>query len=116
MAKNLARNLEYLMERKGLTSQMMVQRATSVSQTHVGNILKLRKMPGMGVLDRLAKGFGLETWQLLAPLELLKRGLDENFTSLLESYLSANDKGRQTILDVAKAQAQFDQPLLPSDP
>lgn len=105
---NLVSNLEYLMRRKGLKSQNAVATATSVSQRHIGYILNRDKMPGLGVLARLANGFGVELWQLLAPPELLQQGMNRECAKLLKAFLAADDSGQQTILRVADAQAVYD--------
>lgn len=101
----LVTNLEYLMTVSGLTSQSLLSKATGVSQTHIGNILRHDKLPGVHVLERLAHGLNVEVWQLLAPPALLQRGLSRPADQLLRDWLNCDDEGRRTISAVARAQA-----------
>ena len=104
---NLVANLTLLMDRSGLDTQEKVAKAAGVSQTHVGNILRRDKLPGVRVLERIAAGFGIEVWQLLAPNVILSAGISKDFSKVFEAYARASDSGRSTILQVAEAQALY---------
>lgn len=105
----LAGNLEYLMERAGL-SQQALHRASGVSQAHIGNILHQRKSPTVDVLESLADAFRLRVWQLLAPRHILELGVTPDLAALIDRYADCDDPGRETILRVAEAQSRFQHP------
>jgi transcriptional regulator with XRE-family HTH domain len=68
LARLLATNLETLMQvRAGLHTQAAVAKAASVDQRTVGRILKCEHAPTLAQVEKLAKAFSLQPWQLLAP-------------------------------------------------
>lgn len=99
----LASNIELLMKRSGRDSQLKLAAASGVSQTQIGNILRAEKSPTISTLIKLAHGLRVSPWQVLAPPELLQRGMDKQFSDLLDCFLAADDQGRETLLTVARS-------------
>lgn len=106
--KLLSSNIALLMKRSGHDSQLKLAAATGVSQAQIGNILRCEKSPTVSTLSRLAAGLRCETWQLLAPTQMLERGMDQQFNDLLNAYLAADENGRATILSVAHSFGKAD--------
>ncbi len=98
-------NLEVAMLQDRFSTQTKVANASGVSQAHVGNLLRKEKVPTIDIVQQIAHGLGLRTWQILLPARQFKKGITNDFNDLLESYLAATPKGRDTILSVAEAQA-----------
>lgn len=68
LGRLLAKNLKTLMDsRPGLATQTAVAKAAEVDQRTVGRILQCEHAPTLAQIEKLAKAFMLEPWQLLAP-------------------------------------------------
>lgn len=68
LARLLAANLETLMHaRPTLRTQSAVAKAAAVDQRTVGRILRCEHAPTLAQVEKLAKAFALQPWQLLAP-------------------------------------------------
>lgn len=85
----LNENLRVLAEARGLLhgdkiNQTAVEKATKVAQTTISGIIKQGKIPRLDTLTKLAKGLGVETWQLLAPPAVLRASLRDSFPELIE--------------------------------
>lgn len=64
----VADNLERLRARHvSLNTQSAIGREAKVDQKTVGRILNKAHEPQINIIAKLAKAFGLETWQLLVP-------------------------------------------------
>lgn len=48
-------------------NQSAAARRTGVPQPTIGRIMRGDVLPSLSVLEQIAKGFGLETWQLMVP-------------------------------------------------
>lgn len=103
----IAENLRWLMKHSKFSSQPKLQRASGVSQTHIGNILRCDKSPSAEILEKLAAAFGLDVWQLMAPTELLRAGLTRSATRVLLDFARADAEGRKVIAEVAEGQAHY---------
>lgn len=103
----LARNVKRLMELNGLTSQGKAGEFAGVSQTMVGNILRLDQAPGIEFLEQLSSGFNISLWQILAPVEFLEME-SQKIEKLVKDYLAASEEGRQTILRVAETESRYE--------
>jgi transcriptional regulator with XRE-family HTH domain len=61
-------NLKKLMQTdRELNSQPKVAAESKVGQTSIGRILRGEQSPTLDVVDKLARAFGLEAWQMLVP-------------------------------------------------
>lgn len=105
--EQLIANLEHLMAQSGLDSQGKLHRASGVSQTHIGNILRREKSPSLYIVEQLAAAFGLKSWQLLAPPHIMKTGVSPDVAKLVNHYAQSDQAGRQTILRVAESQSAY---------
>ena len=117
MKLNLKENIYWLAEHRALkptlnkkTGKMRVSQGTienyiSVAQTTLSGLLEQGKDTRLNTLVRIAKGFGVDFWQLVAPPALLKASLDKRFNQLIKDYSVSSPSGQMTISEVAKAQA-----------
>ncbi|HLA60932.1 MAG TPA: helix-turn-helix transcriptional regulator [Nitrospiraceae bacterium] len=93
----LATNTRALMERRGWTQAKVAAKA-SLSQTHVGNVLRQEVAPTTVVITGLGKAFDLPGWLLLVP-ELPIEILDsKEVPDLLQTYLEAAAKPLSTLI------------------
>jgi transcriptional regulator with XRE-family HTH domain len=96
----LARNLRNLMATKaGPRSQTALRKKSGVAQATIGRILKQETEAGVETVDRLAKAFGLEGWQMMVP------GMDPTNPPVLMAATPAEkalyDRLRATVEDIA---------------
>jgi len=103
----LITNLRWLMANAKLSNQTKLARASGVSQTHISNILGRRNYPTVEVIQKIAAAYKLATWQLLAPLEMLQKGVDTGLPEVIANFLVTDDQGKATILEVAAGQAKY---------
>lgn len=99
------RNLNHFQKRSGLVTQAKLSEASRVSQTHISNLLRAEKLPGMAVMEKLAAALGVEVWQLLAPSALVDRAYSKQAAEIIEAYAACDESGKATIHSVALAQA-----------
>lgn len=117
MKTNLAENVYCLAKHHGLPetlnkrtgemgiSQTTIEKFTGVAQTTISGITRQGKIPRVSTLERLAKGFRVDLWQLLAPLDLLKASLKKHIYQLIIDYSAATSEGQQSLRDTARALA-----------
>ena len=117
MELNLKENIYWLAEYRGLKptlnkkngelviSQGTIEDYINVAQTTLSGLLEQGKDTRLTTLVRIAKGFGVDLWQLFAPPALLKASLDERFYQLIKDYAESSVSAQVTISDVAKAHA-----------
>lgn len=126
MKTSLAENVEFLAEYRGwrksrnkksgevAVSQTTIEERTGVAQTTISGIVTQGKMPRLSTLEKLAHGFDVELWQLLAPTALLKVSLeiginrvlqDDQFAELIRSFSAADVNARAAICDIARVYA-----------
>lgn len=67
IADIVAANLESLMEDRAISSDNALAKLAGVNQKTVWRILNKRQSPTVGTMEKLAKPFGLQAWQLLIP-------------------------------------------------
>lgn len=89
----LQENLFFLAEARGLVktengeteiNQSAVQKVTKVPQTTISGIIKQGKMPRVSTLEKLAKGLGVDAWQILSPPAVLRASLTPKFPELID--------------------------------
>ena len=117
MKLNLAENVYWLAKDHGLPetinkktgelgiSQIKIEKLTKVAQTTISGIVRQGKIPRMTTLQKLAKGFHVELWQLLAPLDLLKASRNKQIYELISNYSAAAPDGQESLRNTAKALA-----------
>lgn len=103
----LITNLEWLMAHTSLSNQTKLAKASKVSQTHISNILNRRNYPTIDVIQKIASAYKLATWQLLAPLEMIQKGVDDGLAIVIANFLATDDQGKATISEVAAGQARY---------
>ena len=98
----LATNLKALMDKREWT-QTQVALKGSVSQSHVGNILRKNRIPSIKIIDKVARAFGLPGWLLLVP-GLSPEILDSPHLPLLVSFYvgAGNQDAREAIFKYAE--------------
>lgn len=109
----LAANLTRLMEIHGLKTQNDVARFARVSQTMVGNILRMQQGPTVDFMQELANGFKIPLWVLLGPAEFLDSG--ERLETLVSAFVRSSQEGQKTILRVADVEAQSERQSHPPE-
>lgn len=122
MIDRLSANINYLARKHGIpetlnkktgemgVAQEALEDLTGVAQTTISGILRQGKTPRLSTLEQIAKGFGVEVWQLFAPKYVLIASLDSNATTLVEHYYACAPQHQAAIVDMAKMYAsQADQ-------
>lgn len=97
---HLIRNLQQLMRARGLDSQPKLSRASGVSQSQVGSILRGEKSPSLGTLVKLAQALRVPTYVLLM-------SPDDPALELMREFHRCDPSARETVLSVAHAQARL---------
>lgn len=91
-----------------------IEKITQVPATTIRGFGMDGKSPTLKTLEKLAAGFHIEIWQLLAPIEVLRVSRGTGLADLVNYFALATIKGRETILLVAQASPKKNQPI--SDP
>lgn len=102
----LSDNLRMLMERTEM-SQAELAKKSGVSQRTISNILAGTHEPGIEIVDKIARVFGLEGWKLQMrdlPPDLLGNDMVEQ---TLGALAQANPAGREMIVRLAEREAHF---------
>jgi transcriptional regulator with XRE-family HTH domain len=111
----ISRNLKTLLDRHGLSHNQLAKKA-GVSQSYVSAIVKEDGKPvSVEVLDKLAKPFGLQGWQLAMPNlppDLLESDL---ISKVVRGLADANDEGRTLIARTVEREARFNKLPAPDD-
>lgn len=97
--KRLQDNLMVLMKATGIDNQSKLSRKAGVSQTNLSNIQRGSVSPTLDTLAQLSTALGIETWQLLAPPDVI------NMTRL---YVRLNTQDRETVQRIAESLSQSD--------
>jgi transcriptional regulator with XRE-family HTH domain len=118
MSQTLSDNVDFLVELHDLpktldkqtgewaVSQKTIEKHTGVAQTTLSGILEQGKIPRLSTLERIADGFGIHVWQLIAPTELLKASLaSDQVADLLKNFSASSPSGRAAVCDVARLYA-----------
>lgn len=91
-------------------SQQKFARAVGLSQKSVSNVLnagETNRHIRLDTVDAIAKGLGVETWQLFVPdlpLDLIK---SPKMVELMGRYASADPDGRDFIYQVAERESAY---------
>lgn len=100
----LADNLAHLMStRPDLSSGPKLAKASGISQKTINNIVERRHDPKLESIEKIAKVFGMEAFQLLCPLSE-----QTAFLAVCHAYNATDDRGREILSAAAEA-------LLPRD-
>jgi len=102
----VAKNLRRLMEVYNL-SQPQVAKKAGVSQRTVSNILNAANEPGIEKINKIARAFGLQGWQLQMPNipdDLLSSGV---VPKVMDALMKATPEGREMIQRLAEREAHY---------
>lgn len=102
----LARNVRALMADRQWSERDLAQKS-GVSQKAINNLLNQRAAPSSDTIDRIARAFNMQTWQLTLPVEPEQLRDSGRFASLLSHYLVASEQGRTWIARVAEQEAKY---------
>ena|SRR5579859_3727558 len=104
--QRIAKNLDFLM-RKFERNELDVAKAAKMSQKTVNNLLHNRHPAKVDTVERIAKAFSLEGWQLLLPE--LPETIDqlESTKRLMENYLESSSEGQKIIAQIAEREATY---------
>jgi transcriptional regulator with XRE-family HTH domain len=102
VAEQLARNLQRLLDERGLSIPAFAKLA-KVSEKTIYNIVRMSNFPQINHLDKIAAGFGVAPWQLLLGGDsqtdyiavILALQKDKNLAFVVETYLRATEEGRR---------------------
>lgn len=98
----LAKNLNLLMEMQGLRAYQVAAEAKIAPKTFY-SMLKAGHDARLINMEKVAAVFGLSAWQLMAvDLAVIKPPARIAALALLQAYSSADDAGRQAIMQVAE--------------
>lgn len=79
------------MKATGLTSQVKLAKAAGISQTNLSNIMRHAVQPQLDTLSMLARALNVETWELLAPAQVV---------SFIRHFQRSSPENRQIILRI----------------
>jgi transcriptional regulator with XRE-family HTH domain len=102
----VAKNLQRLMELRGLTQPQLARRA-GVAQRTISNILSARNEPGIEKINKIAKVFGLQGWQLQMPNIPEDMLTDGRMTRVIDALTRATPEGREMIERLAEREAHY---------
>jgi len=103
---HLAANLTILMQQKDWKPQQLAEKS-GVSPRMIAYLLSEERAPTIDIIERLARSFGLEAWQLMLP-GIDPTALNANRLShLISDYSSASDNGRKLIEMIAEREADY---------
>jgi transcriptional regulator with XRE-family HTH domain len=102
VAEQLARNLQRLLDERGLSIPAFAKLA-KVSEKTIYNIVRMSNFPQINHLDRIAACFGVSPWQLLLGGDsqtdyiavILALQKDKNLAFVVETYLRTTEEGKQ---------------------
>jgi len=104
--KVLAENLRRLMDHHSYSGAEVARRA-KVDPKTVTNMLNEQHNPDLDNVAAVAAVFQLSLWQLIRPNLTIEKMEDGSVDQLIENYYSANDKGKESILQVAEMAAGY---------
>nr|WP_228762723.1 helix-turn-helix transcriptional regulator [Xylella fastidiosa] len=106
----VADNVRRLLEARRL-SQKELAALSGVSQKSINDLLNyggtVSKEPRLGTIEKLAKGFGIATWQLQIPglpVDLLQ---GQMVSKVIENFRDAGTVGRENISRVAESEVRY---------
>jgi len=91
-------------------SQEKFSKDIGVSQKTVSNILHAienKRNIRLDTIESVAKGLGIETWQLLVPEMPIDLILNHRLTKLITSFKNADEDGRDFITRVAEKESEY---------
>ena len=101
MIKQLATNLRLLMDRSGLDTQVKIAKASGVSQTNIGVILRGERTTRVDIVEKLAHALKVPTWMMLFPIELeyqqLKNFNAPSLQAAMRAYVQLNEQSQASI-------------------
>jgi DNA-binding phage protein len=100
-----AENLKILIEIHKTTVAAVAKEAGLVPK-QVYNLLNVSHDPRLKGLEKVAKVFGLTTWQMLATDMTVEPAENKLVLTLLEYFSAADEAGRATIMSVAEIVAR----------
>ena len=102
--KMLADNLRRLMWDREMRTAADLSRASGVSQSMIGNILRAERHTTTDTLVKLAEALRVNAWVLLCSPELLDAATAPGAADLLRLFGGLDSEGRNTVLSVARGQ------------
>lgn len=110
--KILWENVRALMRsRYGAENLNRLAREAKLGPGTATRIKEARTSVGLNVLEKIARTFGVQTWQLIAP------GLsDEKFLDVLRAWQDTDGRGRRMLLSAAEGAVASDEPGRPERP
>lgn len=95
-------NIQELKRARGWSNRDLA-RQSKVSDRMIGKILNNESEPTTATLDKIAKAFGIESWQLLVPGIRAELFGDDHFGRVFHAYIETDDEGRR----VMESQAEY---------
>jgi transcriptional regulator with XRE-family HTH domain len=106
----LAANINALLARDDLTQRELARRARIKDPKNVSNLCRAAHNPKLDTIEKIARVFGLEAWELLRPGAVnLPRTKPGELDRLTKLYQSAPEGGRETVMQVAEIAAGYGQ-------
>lgn len=102
----LASNLRMLMKKNKLSRSALAKRC-GVSPRHLAYILASEKSATIDVLERIARVFGLECWQLISRDLTDSQSVNSQVSKVIHEYVQATEDGRELILKIAEREAKY---------
>jgi transcriptional regulator with XRE-family HTH domain len=102
----VAKNLRRLMAMRGLTQPQLAKKA-GVAQRTISNILSASNEPGIEKINKIARVFGLQGWQLQMPNipdDMLSGAV---VTRVIDALTRATPEGREMIERLAEREAHY---------
>jgi len=99
-------NLQGLITKTGMKISRL-ERETGVSARMIRFILDGERKPTIEVADSIARGFGLNGWQMLLPNLLKDLNCSKQLAQLVEMFIDTPDDGQDYILRVAEKESKY---------
>ena len=101
-------NIKKLMRLRGDSIRDLAERS-NIHKSTIGNLLSGRHKISVEAADAIARAYGLEGWHLLMPNLSDDLIQSPTISRLVQSYVAADDKGREHICHVAEREAAYSQ-------
>lgn len=101
----LIQNIEMLKKEAGNMSNRELSRRSGVSDRAIGKTLNKESAPAVDNVEKIAKAFGLESWQLMLPNLRADMKRSGHLDQLIADYMDSDDEGRRWIERAASKEA-----------
>lgn len=103
--QNLARNLAFLMVRKGWTQEQVAAKAGIVQKT-VSNVLTGAHKTTIETAEALGRAFGVTGWHMISPYLIKDVEGDGTLARMIDGYMFAPADAQQIVMQIVEREAR----------